>query len=162
MYSGNKNRQFSIVMALKTGEKAPDFKLPGTQGDFELSKDAAQRPLILYFYPKDFTRVCTKEACSFRDEFSVFQGLNIPVVGISRDSVATHKRFAAQHQLPFPLLADESGKVAKAYKALIPVLRLPKRITYLLDKNHRIAAVYEDMFGAESHIRQMLKELEEK
>jgi peroxiredoxin Q/BCP len=109
----------------------------------------------LYFYPKDFTPGCTREACEFRDQFAEFRGLDIDVVGISRDSVTTHLKFRDTYKLPFELLADEQGEVATLYKAALPLLPLTRRITYLLDSNHRIAAVYGGMFGAEKHIAAM-------
>ncbi|NJL15082.1 MAG: peroxiredoxin [Microscillaceae bacterium] len=147
-------------MALQVGSKAPDFTLPATGGlSFTLSQEAAGQAVILYFYPKDFTPGCTAEACDFRDNIAQFSDLSIPVFGISRDSVLTHEKFKEKYQLPFALLADESGRVAKAYQALIPLIGLTKRITYLLDKNHQIAAVYESMFGAKQHIKAMIAQL---
>ncbi len=144
-------------MVLKVNDKAPDFCLNSTSGKkFQLSKDAANRPILLYFYPKDFTPGCTKEACSFRDNFDLFKKLDVDVVGISTDSVKQHLRFKDTHQLPFELLSDVTGQVCRAYNALIPVLNISKRITYLLDSDHRIAATYSDLFGAERHIQKML------
>ncbi len=145
-------------MPLKVHQPAPDIYLPSTSGNhFKMSRDLVNQPAIIYFYPKDFTPGCTQEACSFRDAFSVFRGLNITVVGISRDSIETHQKFKKQHQLPFELLSDRDGSVAKKYGALVPFLKVVRRITYLVDANHKIAAVYEDMFGAEKHIQQMVK-----
>ena len=147
-------------MPLKTQDQAPDFILPSTSGrDFTLSKSAAGQALILYFYPKDFTRVCTKEACEFRDNFSFFKDLDIPVIGVSRDSVETHLRFKEEFNLPFELLADENGKIAELYKASIPVIGLNRRITYLLNKDHKIVKVFEKMFGSSEHVNEMIKEL---
>ncbi|WKN40896.1 peroxiredoxin [Tunicatimonas pelagia] len=145
-------------MPLKVNQPAPDIYLPSTSGShFKLSRDLANQPGIIYFYPKDFTPGCTQEACSFRDSFSVFRDLNITVVGISRDSIESHQKFKQQHKLPFELLSDKSGEVAKKYQALVPFLKVVRRVTYLLDANHKIAAVYEDMFGAEKHIKQMIE-----
>lgn len=147
-------------MPLKLHHYAPDFTLPATGGyNYTLSQHQAGKPCILYFYPKDFTAVCTKEACSFRDEFNSFQNLDIDVLGISQDNIETHLQFKKEYQLPFELLSDMQGKVAKQYKAIIPVLGIFRRITYLLDREHRIASVYENMFGAESHIKNMINEV---
>ncbi|MGK7390736.1 MAG: peroxiredoxin [Candidatus Cyclobacteriaceae bacterium M2_1C_046] len=147
-------------MSLKINKKAPDFTLPSTEGkDFTLSKDAAGKPLILYFYPKDFTKVCTKEACEFRDQFETFKDLDIMIYGISTDDIETHQRFRKQHQLPFHLLADPKGEVSRLYKAKVPILNMSKRITYLIDKEHKIQAAYKEMFGFEGHIRNMVEEL---
>lgn len=145
-------------MPLKEGDKAPDFTLPATGGkDFQLSRDAAGKPIIVYFYPKDFTSVCTAEACEFRDAFHTFSGLEIDVVGVSRDTVATHEKFKAAHELPFELLADVNGKVAAKYKAAVPVINFTRRITYLLDKDHTVVAAYENTFSAQQHIAEMVK-----
>ncbi len=149
-------------MALSVQTKAPDFTLPSTSGqDFTLSKDKAGKPCIIYFYPKDFTPGCTAEACDFRDNIAYFKDLDIDVIGISRDSVATHLRFQKTYELPFQLLADTKGEVARQYKALIPLLGVTKRITYLLDKNHTIVAVYENLFGAKNHIKEMIREVKQ-
>lgn len=150
-------------MALKENTPAPDFSLPSTSGSsFRLSKEAAGRPLILYFYPKDFTAGCTKEACEFRDTFEHFRGLDIDIYGISRDDIPTHHAFKKAHNLPFELLADEEGKVANLYGASIPLINFTRRITYLLDKDHKIAGVYQNLFGARKHIQEMIRKVKEK
>lgn len=149
-------------MALKLHTLAPDFTLPSTSGaDFTLSKTMAGKPCLLYFYPKDFTSGCTAEACSFRDSHETFAGLDIGVFGISRDSIGSHKDFRARHNLPFELLSDVTGKVCKLYDALIPLLKMPKRVTYLLDKEHKIVAVYDNMFDAHGHLKTMIASLKE-
>lgn len=148
-------------MALQIGTQAPDFTLPSTSGEnFTLSKDMANKPCILYFYPKDFTPGCTAEACDFRDNIAQFKDLGVDVFGISRDAVSTHLRFKKSYKLPFELLADIDGTVAKSYDALIPLLGVTKRITYLLDKNHHIATAYESLFGAKQHIKEMITKLD--
>ncbi|MCS7018956.1 MAG: peroxiredoxin [Cytophagales bacterium] len=147
-------------MALALYSQAPDFTLPSTSGkDFQLRRDMAGKPCILYFYPKDFTNVCTAEACSFRDHFEAFRNLEVAVLGISRDSLATHQQFKSRYQLPFELLADTDGKVAKLYRAVIPIIGMPKRLTYLLDAAHRIVAVHEAMLESSAHVRAMLQAL---
>lgn len=144
-------------MALKIGAKAPNFTLQSTSGEnFELSKNV---PCIIYFYPKDFTPGCTEEACSFRDGFSELRGLNIDVYGISKDTIDSHIRFKEKLHLPFDLLSDPKGKVCRLYEALVPLINLPKRITYLIDKNQRVQAVYSDMFGARKHLETMISQL---
>ena len=148
-------------MALAINSKAPDFTLESTSGNtFTLSKDMSGKACVIYFYPKDFTPACTQEACSFRDSHQVLANLDVPVFGISKDSITTHLKFKEAHQLPFDLLSDPSGKVCKAYKALIPILKVPKRITYLLNKDHEIEAVFESMFDAAGHIKAMMKAVE--
>ncbi len=146
-------------MPLKIGDKAPLFKLPSTNGStFDLGQNKS--PLIIFFYPKDFTPGCTAEACSFRDSFSIFRELDIEIVGISTDSITKHKNFKETHQLPFELLSDGSGKVCKAYKSHIPILNIAKRVTYLLDSEHKIVAVYSDLLGAEKHIKEMIEQVQ--
>ena len=146
-------------MALSLGQSAPHFSLPSTSGtDFSFEK-IANKACVLYFYPKDFTPGCSKEACDFRDHFDLFKNLDIDVFGISTDSLSTHLKFKNKYQLPFELLSDVEGKVSKLYKARIPILNLSKRVSYLLDKNHTIVAIYENMFGAEKHIRMMLEKI---
>lgn len=147
-------------MALAIHTAAPDFSLPSTSGTtFTLSEHQKGKPCILYFYPKDFTGKCTREACEFRDQFAQFRDLDIDIYGISRDSVETHLKFKAMYKLPFDLLADEQGRVARQYEALIPVIGLTRRITYMLDVQHRIVAVYAEMFGAEEHVRAMIEKI---
>ena len=147
-------------MPLKINTKAPDFNLPSTSGaSFQLEKTMEGKPCILYFYPKDFTQTCTKEACEFRDHFAELRDLNIDVFGISTDSIETHLRFKELHRLPFELLADTEGRVAKQYKAQVPIINLTRRVTYLLDAQHTIVAVYENMFASREHVELMIAKL---
>ncbi|MCG8386349.1 MAG: peroxiredoxin [Cytophagales bacterium] len=148
-------------MALPVNTQAPDFTLHSTSGKkFQLSKDAERKSILLYFYPKDFTPACTKEACSFKDNFDVFKDLDVDIVGISTDPVKQHLKFKEMHQLPFELLSDATGEVSKAYEAHVPILNISKRVTYLLDNDHRVVASYSDLFGAERHIQKMLSNLQ--
>ena len=102
-------------MTLKPGDKAPDFTLP-TDGNGKVSLSKLKgRSVILYFYPKDDTSGCTAEACGFRDSFPRFVKTDAAVIGVSRDSVASHDRFKRKHGLPFALASDEDGKVCEAY-----------------------------------------------
>lgn len=144
-------------MALKVGAKAPVFELKSTSDEnFRLADNV---PCIIYFYPKDFTPGCTEEACSFRDGFSELRGLDIDVYGISKDSISSHHKFKAKNNLPFHLLSDPKGEVCKSYDALIPIVKIPKRVTYLIGKDMRIKAVYADLFGAKKHLDSMIREL---
>ncbi len=102
-------------MALEPGDKAPDFSLP-TDGDGTLSlKDLRGKKVVLYFYPKDMTPGCTREACEFGEAFPGLKRKKVAVVGVSKDSVARHDKFKEKYDLPFPLLADEKGEAIKAY-----------------------------------------------
>lgn len=150
-------------MALKVNTQAPDFTLPSTSGsDFTLSESMKGKPGIIYFYPKDFTPGCTQEACDFRDNISYFKQFDIDVVGISRDTIETHQRFKKEHDLPFELLADTKGEICKKYDALLPIVRIPKRVTYLLDKEHKIVATFDNLFGAKKHIQEMINKVKSK
>jgi peroxiredoxin Q/BCP len=145
-------------MALKINTKAPDFMLASTSGNtFSLYKDMEDKPCILYFYPKDFTMGCTAEACEFRNEFSEFQGVDVPILGISKDDIPTHLRFKEQYKLPFDLLADTAGLVTKLYDAVVPLIGIANRTTYLLDHAHKIIGVYDNLFYPQGHINAMLK-----
>lgn len=146
---------------LKIGSKAPDFTLPSTSGnDFNLYRDTNNEAVILYFYPKDNTRICTAEACQFRDNFELLRNLSVKVVGISTDTLETHLRFKDRHNLPFELLSDKTGKVSKLYKAHIPFLNLSKRVTYLLNADHKIIEAVNDLFSADKHFNKMIKNID--
>lgn len=132
---------------LKEGEPAPAFDSQMVLGEdvkpVKLS-DFAGKKLVLYFYPKDNTPGCTKEACAFRDGFARYQQAGIAVLGCSVDSADAHKAFIKKYNLPFPLLLDPDHKIAAAYGAAngIPILGLDRRITYVIDENGKILKVY--------------------
>ena len=146
-------------MALKEGTMAPDFTLEGTHGSFSLSKNLAGKACILYFYPKDFTRGCTAEACEFRDQFSYFRDLDIDVIGISTDTVETHHSFRDRHNLPFELLSDKNGKISRLYEAKMPWVNITKRLTYLLDADHKIVGTYQNLFDGAGHVAEMMAKI---
>jgi peroxiredoxin Q/BCP len=103
------------VESLEVGDKAPGFTLPADGGGEISLKDFAGKPVVLYFYPKDDTPGCTTEACAFRDSLPDFARVKAAVIGVSRDSVASHDKFKKKYKLPFPLVSDEDGKVCEAY-----------------------------------------------
>ncbi len=148
-------------MSLQVGDKAPDFTLPSTSGeDFHLEEALQKGPLIIYFYPKDFTAGCTKEACGFRDEYSHFEKKGVNIVGISKGSVEKHTRFKQKHSLPFDLLYDHGGEVSRTYGAYIPLIGLVKRVTYFVGQDGRIKFVTNNLFDFKIHVTEMLKKLE--
>ena len=102
---------------LETGQNAPDFELPDQHGSLHRLSDHRGGPVVVYFYPKDDTPGCTKEACSFRDNWDELKAAGVTVFGISADEVASHKAFAEKHSLPFPLLADPEMGTIQAYGA---------------------------------------------
>lgn len=147
-------------MALKVGDSAPDFELPSTSGTtFKLSEVLKKGKCVIYFYPMDFTKGCTKQACNIRNEFDLFRDQGINVVGINKGSIAKHKKFIEDNNLPFELLHDDKGKVAKAYGAIIPIIGLVKRVTYIIDQNGKIEAAIEGLFQIEKHIEELKKQL---
>ena len=124
---------------IKTGTKVPDFSLPTTGGGTWRLKDAAGRKLVIYFYPRDMTSGCTREAQDFRDLYGAFRKARVEVVGVSRDSVASHDRFTAKESLPFPLLADGEEHVCRLFDVIKPKSLYGRkylgveRSTFLLD-----------------------------
>lgn len=143
---------------LPIGATAPDFTLPtATSETFTLSQHRG-RPVVLYFYPKDDTRACTAEACSFRDQYEDFQDLGAEVVGVSMDDVASHQRFALKNRLPFPLLADVGGTVRKLYEVprLFGILPLSGRVTYVIDGAGRIRYAFNSNAQPLKHVHDTL------
>src|SRR3989344_4514884 len=102
-------------MKLKQGDKAPDFRLKNTTGKFRSLNDYKNKVLVLYFYPKDDTPGCTKEACSLRDGYKKPKGMDIEILGVSADSEESHKKFTEKYKLPFELLVDTNNQLAKKY-----------------------------------------------
>ena len=150
-------------MAIKVGDIAPDFLLKDQNGnDFNLGKHIGNENILIYFYTKDETPGCTKEACTFRDNIEQFKGLNCSVIGISSDSQANHKQFAQHHNLPFTLLSDPKNKVRKLFgvKAAIPGI-LPGRKTYLINKKGFVSHISEYQFKPLLHVQEALKALED-
>ena len=123
---------------LRVGDPAPNFTAPASDGSqVELKSQMGKAPIVLYFYPKDDTPGCTKEACGIRDHFAAFRKLNAIVYGVSYDSVDSHKKFIAKYNLPFVLLSDPNHAVAKLYGA--ESFLFAKRMTFVIDKSGKIA-----------------------
>jgi peroxiredoxin Q/BCP len=132
---------FSTEMP-KVGDKAPDFSVAASDGTTAHLKDyLGKGAIILYFYPKDDTKGCTAEACGIRDTMDEFKGLDATVLGVSFDSVESHKAFIAKYKLPFVLLADTDKKVAKAYGVADDSSKVASRVTFVIDKAGKIAFV---------------------
>lgn len=133
---------------LQVGDKAPDFKLPiGENETFKLS-DFKGQPVIVYFYPKDDTSGCTKEACSFTENIAAFNRIKAKIIGISKDSLKSHEKFIEKYGLKFPLGSDEDGKVCEKYGTWIEKSMYGRkymgidRATFLIDENGRIAEIW--------------------
>lgn len=141
---------------IKTGETVPDFSLQDQDNHtFRLSEALAKGPVVVYFYPKDDTPGCTKEACSFRDSFAAFTDAGAQVIGISSDDVASHKKFAQKHNLPFTLLADEKNEVRKLF-GVPKTMMLPGRVTYVLDRKGAVVHQFNSMTQATQHVEEAL------
>jgi peroxiredoxin Q/BCP len=154
-------------MTLKIGDKAPDFTLP-TDSNQMLSLNSLQgKKIILYFYPKDNTPGCTREACDFRDSLAQFANQNTIILGVSKDTVAKHQKFKEKYTLPFTLLADENGDVCEQYgiinkKSLFGKTFLGiQRSTFLIDEKGIIRAIWRKV-SVNNHIKQVLDELNQK
>ncbi len=145
--------------------EAKDFELPDQDGKIHKLSDYKGKWVVLYFYPKDDTPGCTKEACNFRDSIAKFQKLGVVILGVSKDSVASHKKFAEKYHLNFPILSDESKNVIKEYKSWGIKKFMGRqfegtiRNTYLIDPKGKINKVYEKV-NPLSHSEQILKDLE--
>ena len=147
---------------LQLGNQAPDFTLPTDKGEPFRLADQRGRPVVLYFYPKDDTPGCTAEACAFRDQYADFLDLGAVVVGVSSDSEASHQKFSQKHRLPFPLLADGGGQLRKQYEVPRALLGLlPGRVTFVIDKDGKIAYIFNSLSGATDHVRKTKEVLRE-
>ncbi len=127
-------------MTVAVGKPAPDFTMPTDGGGSVSLKDLKGKKVVLYFYPKDDTPGCTKEACGFRDAMPDFSGLDAVIIGVSRDSVAKHDKFKTKYELPFTLASDENGKTSEAYGTWVEKSMYGKkymgmeRATFLIDE----------------------------
>ena len=150
---------------VKEGAVAPNFTANNAKGETVRLKDLRGQRVVLYFYPKDDTPGCTKEACSFRDAFSDFKKRGIEVLGVSVDSEASHKKFTAKYKLPFTLLADPDHSIADTYgvygekKFMGRTYMGVKRITFLINEKGKIKKVFEKV-KPEEHAREVLEAFE--
>ncbi len=142
------------------GSPAPDFRLPDQAGNFHQLSDHTGKWRIVYFYPKDDTPGCTKEACAFRDGLVQLQAAGVVVMGISVDNTDSHKRFAEKHRLNFPLLADADGTVSKRYGVLMDwkILHMAKRVTFLIGPDGLVRHVYPRV-DPDRHVAEILAAL---
>jgi peroxiredoxin Q/BCP len=148
----------SAQSKVKIGDQAPDFTLPNQSGMMVSLHDfVGQKIVVLYFYPKDFTMGCTAEACAFRDSYEVFKEAGAEVIGVSSQSVDSHKKFASTNTLPFVLLSDEGGKVRKLYGATSAFGLMPGRVTYVIDKKGTVRHVFSSQLNPTKHIEEALR-----
>ena len=145
---------------VKVGDTAPDFTLPSQMGDnVKLSEYFGKKNVVLYFYPKDETPGCIKEACTFRDNYEELAALGAEVLGISEQSVQSHIAFASHYGLPFILLADVDNKVRELYGVPSTMGFLPGRVTYIIDKQGVVRHVFVSQTQAQRHVEEAKKTL---
>jgi peroxiredoxin Q/BCP len=150
-------------MKTEIGSRIPSFVLPNQEGkDVNIDDFVGKQNLVIYFYPKDDTPGCTAEACSFRDQFVDFKEAGAEVIGISSDSVASHRQFAAKHNLPFTLLSDEDKRVRKLFGVPGDMLGLlPGRVTYIIDKKGVVQHIFKSQLNASKHVSEAIRILKE-
>src|SRR5580698_7211519 len=147
-----------MARGIQVGDKAPDFTLPNQSGEqVSLHDRLGAGVVVLYFYPKDNTSGCTAEACAFRDSHEAFTDAGAAVIGVSSDSTDKHAGFASKHNLPFTLLADQGGKVRKAYGVPSVLGVLPGRVTYVIDRTGTVRHVFNSMTGIDKHVGDALE-----
>jgi thioredoxin-dependent peroxiredoxin len=146
-------------MSLNVGDQAPEFEVTsreaGRDRALSLRCILAEKNLVLYFYPRDFTLVCTREACGFRDNYAELGAGDTEVVGVSVDDAATHDRFAREHDITFPLVPDPKRQLARLYGAtsiVRDVMGVSARITYVIDRSGKIVAVFDSAVRSSQHV----------
>lgn len=150
------------TMKVVEGSKVPEFELKNQYGElFSLDSVIGKKNLVIYFYPKDDSPGCTKEACSFRDQFAVFADADAMIIGISAQSVESHLAFAKKHRLNYFLLSDTDNKVRKLFGVPSNILGLtPGRVTYIVDKKGEIVYIFNSQINAEKHVDEALRILQ--
>jgi peroxiredoxin Q/BCP len=143
-------------MSLRVGQKAPDFDVVSSSGKaLKLADFAGKKNVVLYFYPGDFTPICTKETCGFRDMYADLESQDTEVIGVSVDSNESHEKFAAEYKVQFALVSDKNRDLAKAYGAtsfLQNILGKAGRVTFVIDKKSQIAAILQSELSASKHV----------
>ena len=147
------------TMKVVEGSKVPAFELKNQYGElFSLDSVMGKKNLVIYFYPKDDTPGCTKEACSFRDQFAVFEDADAMIIGISAQSVESHLAFAEKHRLNYLLLSDTDNKVRKLFGVPSNLFGLiPGRVTYIVDKKGEVVYIFNSQMDAEKHVDEALR-----
>jgi len=144
-------------MSVQIGDKTPDFELADQTGNrVRLYDLIGKQNIVLFFYPKDDSPGCTREACAFRDSYEEFQDFGAEVMGISSDSVDSHKYFSDRYQLPFTLLSDYEGKIRKLYGVAKTMGFLPGRVTYIIDKQGMVRYIFNSQLNFKGHIKKAL------
>ncbi|MEK6975937.1 MAG: peroxiredoxin [Candidatus Thermoplasmatota archaeon] len=145
------------MSTIEAGQKAPDFTLPDSNGTpLSLHNLRRGRPVVLFFYPKDFTPGCTAEACAFRDAYEDFKDAGAEVVGISSDTDDSHADFAERHKLPFVLLSDRGAKVQALYGVRSMFGMLPGRVTFVIDQAGVVRHVFNSQMQPTKHVEEAI------
>lgn len=153
-------------MTLAVGDPSPSFELLDAEGNVVKLQDMQGKWVVLYFYPRDNTPGCTKEACGFRDAYADYQNSNIVVLGVSTDDAKSHAKFVTKHNLPFPLLIDEGGAIASSYGSYGLKKFMGKeymgitRSTFIIDPKGKIAKIYRKV-KPEPHAQEVLADIAE-
>lgn len=152
------------VKPIGVGDVAPDFSLRDQHGRLVRFSDlrtinGRSAPAVLFFYPRNFTPACTREACAFRDEYERFTEAGAVVVGVSGDDAESHARFAAANRLPFTLLSDAGGAVRRLYGVPASLVLFPGRVTYVIDARGVVVMVFNSQFRPGAHVRRALEAL---
>lgn len=149
--------------AIKEGDTIPNFKLKNQKGEqVKIFDYIGKKNLVLFFYPKDHTPGCTREACSFRDQYDAFLKAGAEVIGISGHSVESHKNFAEKYNLKYQLLSDNGNKVRKLFGVPANLFGLlPGRVTYVADKTGKVISIFNSQMQVEKHVEEALKALHE-
>lgn len=149
-------------MAINVGDPVPDASFQNQSGEtVSLKSLLGQKIVVLYFYPKDDTPGCTKEACGFRDSYTVFQEAGADVIGVSSDTPTSHQQFANKYQLPFTLLSDTRNQVRKAFGVPLTLGILPGRVTYVIDTSGVVRHIFNSQMNFQGHIDESLKIVQE-
>ena len=141
------------------GERAPNVTLIAADGTRATLRDLLERPLVLYFYPKDDTPGCTAEACAFRDAYEAFTDAGADVIGVSSDSGEAHAKFASRHRLPFRLMSDPDGSARRAFGVPKTFGIIPGRATFVIDRDGTIRYAFNAQFMATEHVANALHAL---
>ena len=146
---------------IEVGSFIPEFSLPDQNGtEFKINDVLGKKKLVIFFYPKDDSPGCTKEACSFRDQFEVFAQADALIIGISGQSVESHKKFAEKYKLTFTLLSDSDNKVRKLFGVPTNLFGLlPGRVTYIVDKTGKVAYIFDSQTQATRHVDEAMRVL---
>ncbi|MDZ4279039.1 MAG: peroxiredoxin [Dehalococcoidia bacterium] len=145
---------------LKEGAAAPDFEATLSNGEtFRLADHQGRKNVVLYFYPKDFTPGCTREACAFRDSYEDVERYDAVIVGVSNDSAESHDAFAKKHELPFPLIPDPEKRIISSYDAIGLLGLTTARVTYVIDKEGVVRAAIRHDLAVGRHLPEVLEAL---